>query len=334
MNPQDDDDTAREVPSPAVDQRIAVGVSACLLGEHVRHDGSHRRNAFLLEELGSYLRFIGFCPEVNAGLGIPRPTLRLTGGGHAGLRVLEPASGRDHTDLLTGTAFELAEHAATLELSGYVLKSGSPTCGMERVRVYGESGVPRKNGVGLFARALKERLPHLPVEEEGRLCDPRLRESFLLRVFTHHRFCTGVKDQPSLQTLLRFHTAHKLVLLAHDERRARELGRLVANASKEPLEGVLERYEHELFAALSQPASRAHHQNALHHAAGVLKHQLDNVERQQLHAAIVRHGRGEIPLVVPLTLLRVFQARCEQPWLEEQVYLEPHPPELGLYNSI
>lgn len=315
-----------------VDTPISLGVSGCLLGWGVRHDGSHRRDRFLVEELAQRWRLVGFCPEAEAGLGVPRPTLRLVGNG-AAPRLEEPSSRADRTELLVATARRIVERLVAEDVSGVVLKRASPSCGLERVKVYGEGGVPVRVGQGVFARVLKERLPHLPVEEEGRLYDARLRESFLVRVVARRRF-TDLARAPSLARLLAFHRAHKLLLLAHDERRLREMGRLLGRARDLPLGDVVERYEALLFAALSEPAGERGHQNALHHAAGFLKRSLTHVERRGLHALIEAHGDGRVPLAVPRELLRLFVEEHHPVWLEGQLYLADWPDEWRLERAL
>jgi uncharacterized protein YbbK (DUF523 family)/uncharacterized protein YbgA (DUF1722 family) len=313
-------------------RKITIGVSGCLVGQTVRHDGGHKRDRYLVGELSRVFDFMPFCPEVAAGLGVPRKTIRLVGEvDHP--RVLEPATGTDRTEALRAAADDLVARVERSGLSGFVLKAKSPSCGMERVPVYRDNGVPERNGRGVFARALKERLPDLPIEEEGRLNDPRLRENFLLRVFTYQRFSDEVRAAPSKHALLRFHAAHKMLLLAHNERRGRKLGRWLANADDD-IETLVEHYSTELFAALARPASRRQHQNALHHMAGFARDFLDDDERRELDRVIRSYGEGHVPLAVPVSLLRLFHLRDANSYGAQQRYVEPHPPPLALYSSI
>jgi uncharacterized protein YbgA (DUF1722 family)/uncharacterized protein YbbK (DUF523 family) len=315
-------------------EKITIGVSGCLLGQAVRFDGGHKRDRYVTGALAEHLQYEAFCPEMAAGLGAPRSSLRLVGD-EANVRVLEPATGTDRTTQLDDASASLAERAASLNLSGFILKAASPTCGLERVRVYPvHAGPSSKIGKGRFALALEKRLPTLPVEEEGRLNDPRLRENFILRVFTHRRFADDVRTSPSRGALMRFHAAHKMLLLAHDEKRVRALGRRLATSKGEPIDQLVAHYAQELFAALSRPASRRGHQNALHHMAGFISGRLEDPERQELDRVIRAYGEGRVPLAVPMALLRVFQMRDRDGYGSKQQYGQPHPERLGLYNSI
>jgi uncharacterized protein YbbK (DUF523 family) len=161
---------------------IRLGISACLLGEAVRYDGGHKRDAFLTETLAAHVKWVPVCPEVELGLGIPREAIRLIGD-PAAPRLVQEESGVDLGDRMRHYAARRAEELAALDLDGYVLKRASPSCGLFRVKVYRHNGVPSADGRGLFAAALVERLPALPVEEEGRLSDPAPRENFIERVF-------------------------------------------------------------------------------------------------------------------------------------------------------
>jgi uncharacterized protein YbbK (DUF523 family) len=202
---------------------IRVGISACLMGEQVRYDGGHKRNPYLVETLGAYVEWVPVCPEVEMGLGTPRDTLRLVRIGEE-IRMVMPKTGADHTDGMRSFARRRVDELAGQDLRGYILKKGSPSCGMERVRVFDAYGVPSKSSLGLFAAALLERFPNLPVEEEGRLADPRLRENFIERVFAYHRLRRLFAGKWGLADLVRFHTAHKLLLMAHAPKSLRESG--------------------------------------------------------------------------------------------------------------
>ena len=305
-----------------------VGVSACLLGREVRWDGGHKRDRFLVDALGPHVEWVPVCPEVELGLGIPRPAIRLETRA-AALALVDPKSGADHTAAMTSFSRERVRALEALELCGYVLKKSSPSCGLERVKVHGPRGGVTRTGTGLFAAALRSALPSLPVEEEGRLADMRLRESFLVRVFTGRRLRALFRSRWTLGQLVSFHTAHKLLVLAHSESAYRKLGRLVAGARALERAELRARYERELLAALAQPASTRRHVNVLQHALGHLRERTTAAARAELAEVIDHYRRGLVPLVAPLTLLRHHVRAQGIAWLAEQVYLAPYPAELG-----
>lgn len=317
------------------DAPIRVGLSSCLLGEPVRYDGGHKRDRYLTDTLGRYFEWVSVCPEVELGMGTPRPPVRLVAdGASGGVRMVEPETGRDWTGAMETWARQRLRAQEPLDLCGYVLKSGSPSCGMERVKVYGEKGVPAKAGRGVFAAALLARFATLPVEEEGRLHDPQLRESWVERVFAYRRLRSLFAERPTLRRLVAFHTAHKLQLLAHSPSLYRALGRLVAEAKGVDAPALRASYETEFMTALAHPATPKRHVNVLQHALGHLRGVVAPGVSAELHASIEEYGSGLVPLVVPLTLLRHYVHLYGVAYLAGQVYLEPHPRELMLRNHV
>jgi uncharacterized protein YbgA (DUF1722 family)/uncharacterized protein YbbK (DUF523 family) len=311
-----------------------LGVSACLLGEEVRYNGGHKRDRFLTDVLGPYVSWVPVCPEVEIGLGTPRPAIRLVqiGIGEE-TRLVAPDSGADHTVAMRTCAERRVAELAGMALSGYVLKKGSPSCGMERVKVYGGQGMPAKEGRGLFAEALLRLLPELPVEEEGRLNDPALRENFVSRIFAYDRFQREERAGWTRASLTRFHERHKFLLMARNQAGMRRLGRLLGSASREVrAEDLARDYLRGFTMVLSRPASRRGHTNVLQHLAGFVSDGLDGADREELTRAIETYRRGLLPLIVPITLLRHHTRRQEIAYLADQVYLEPHPYELMLLN--
>jgi uncharacterized protein YbgA (DUF1722 family)/uncharacterized protein YbbK (DUF523 family) len=313
--------------------RIRIGISACLLGHEVRYDGGHKRDAFLTGTFGRYVEWVSVCPEVEMGLGTPRETLRLERG-REGIRLVMPKTGEDHTAAMRSYAERRVAALAREDLCGYVLKKDSPSCGMERVKVYDRNGVPARSGRGLFADTLMARLPLLPVEEEGRLSDPRLRENFVERVFAYRRLKDLFGGRWSVGALIRFHTAHKLILLAHSTAAYGELGRVVARAAAVPRAEVRSSYEEGFMRALARVATPARHANVLQHMLGHFKRTLDPASRAELAQAIEDYRLGLVPLVVPITLLRHHVRRQGIEYLAGQIYLEPHPKELMLRNHV
>jgi uncharacterized protein YbgA (DUF1722 family)/uncharacterized protein YbbK (DUF523 family) len=314
-------------------ERIRLGISACLLGENVRYDGGHALDLFLRDTLGKYIQYVPVCPEVECGFGVPRETLRLTGDPKRPLLVTG-RTGIDHTDRMEAWA---ATRVAALEredLSGFIFKSGSPSSGMERVKVYDDRGVPRKIGVGIFARIFMEHFPLIPVEEDGRLHDPTLRENFIDRIFTCRRYREIGGKKNRIGGIVDFHTRHKLLLMAHSPRHLRQIGHLVARAGELPAEEMAGRYEGLLMKAMALKSTAAKHTNVLHHLMGYFKKDLSTDEKQELIEIIDEYRRGAIPLIVPITLLNHYVRKYREPYLKGQIYLNPHPVELQLRNHV
>jgi uncharacterized protein YbgA (DUF1722 family)/uncharacterized protein YbbK (DUF523 family) len=314
-------------------ERIRIGISACLLGQEVRFDGGHKKDDFLTKVLGPHVEYVPVCPEVEMGLGTPRETLRLVRQ-DGSLRMITTRTAIDHTDGMNRWAARRLDALERENLFGYVLKKDSPSCGMERVKTYGEAAMPVRDGRGLFASALLERMPLLPVEEEGRLSDPTLRENFIERVFAYRRLHDLFQARWTAGALVRFHTAHKMSLLAHSTTAYNELGRLVARAGDLGRADLRRAYEALFMRTLAIPASRARHTNVLQHMAGHLKKVVDDDSRGELAGCIDDYRRGLVPLIVPLTLVRHHVRRHQVTYLQGQVYLEPHPRELMLRNHV
>ncbi len=312
---------------------IRIGISACLLGEKVRYDGGHKRDGYLVETFGRFVEWVPVCPEVEMGLGTPRDTLRLVRIGE-NVRMVMPKTGTDHTDDMQAFARRRLLQLEKEDLCGYVLKKGSPSCGMERVRVSDSRGMPAKSGRGLFAEALLGHFPNLPVEEEGRLYDTRLRENFIERVFAYRRLRTLFAGRWKQGDLVAFHTAHKLLLMAHSPRAYAGLGRLVAGGKLTPHAEMRSRYEAEFMSALGEMATTRRQTNVLQHISGYLRPHLDEDSRKELFVLIEDYRCGLVPLIVPVTLIRYFLRRSPIPYLGGQVYLEPHPKELMLRNHV
>jgi len=320
----------------ASDEPIRIGVSSCLLGEEVRFDGGHKRSDFLTDTLGRFVEFVPVCPEVEIGLGTPRESIRLVrdGGDADVIRLVGNKTGIDHTDKMNSYAQRRTAALGREDLSGYVLKKDSPSCGMERVRVYGATRMATRDGAGLFASALMRRYPSLPVEEEGRLNDPHLRENFVERVFAYRRLRSFFSSRWTLGGLVQFHTAHKLVLMAHSPKAYSELGRFVANAKQLARDQVRDDYELAFMDALKKLATTARHTNVLHHMLGYLREHLDATARAELASLIDDYRRRLVPLIVPITLFRHYVREFDVAYLRGQVYLEPHPKELMLRNHV
>jgi uncharacterized protein YbgA (DUF1722 family)/uncharacterized protein YbbK (DUF523 family) len=315
------------------DAPIRIGISSCLLGEEVRFDGGHKRDRFLTDVLAPFVEFVPVCPEVEVGMGIPRESVRLVRVGD-GVRLRGNKSGADHTEAMKRWSEKRLRRLEQEDLRGYVLKKDSPSCGMERVRIYPEQGPASREGRGLFAEALLAALPLLPVEEEGRLNDPVLRENWIERVFAYHRLRALFAGRWTQGDLVAFHTAHKLQLMAHAPQDYAALGRLVAGGRRLAREALRERYEQGFMAALAKRATPRRHVNAMHHMLGHFRAQLDAAGKRELLALIEDYRQGLVPLVVPLMLIRHYVRRFEVDYLRGQHYLEPHPKELMLRNHV
>ena len=312
---------------------LRLGISRCLLGEEVRFDGGHKQDNFLAEVLSRYVEWVPVCPEVEAGLGIPREAMRLVGDPQDP-RLLTIKSGTDHTRALETMTRNRIQELKNMDLSGYVFKKGSPSCGIKRVRIYNEHGMASRKGVGLFARAFIEQFPLIPVEEEGRLCEPTLRENFIERVFCYRRWQDLVQNGVTRQALVQFHTIHKYLLLAHSPQQYEVLGRLVGQAHQHRPKEFTHRYGELFIKALAVKATVRKHVNVLQHILGYFKERLGAHEKAELLGVIGDYHHGLTPLIVPLTLIKHYAQIFDVSYIQDQVYLNPHPKELMLRNHV
>ncbi len=314
-------------------ERIRVGISSCLLGEEVRYDGQHKRDPYINGTLSRFFELVPVCPEVAIGLGVPREPIRMVAEKGEPVRVVGVRNpDRDVTDDLQAYGQRMARELS--DIHGYILKRGSPSCGMERVKVYKPDGHPLTTARGAYAGAFMAERPQLPVEEEGRLGDPVLRESFIERVFVHERWHREVAASPTLGRLVDFHSAHKLLVMAHSQAAYRRLGRLVAEAGKGEIGETARAYFEDLMSTLAEPATRKGHANVLYHLMGYLKDHLEAGDKEELGDLIESYRTGYVPLVVPITLLKHHFRRHPHPYVARQVYLQPHPGELMLRNRL
>jgi uncharacterized protein YbgA (DUF1722 family)/uncharacterized protein YbbK (DUF523 family) len=312
---------------------IRIGISSCLLGQEVRFDGGHKRDRFLTDTFGQFVEWVPVCPEVEAGFGTPRESMRLVND-DGRLRLVTVKTGVDLTGTMERYSRLRVEQLAGEQLCGYVLKKDSPSCGMERVKVYDANTVPVRSGRGLFAAALCARHPLLPVEDEGRLSDPRLRDNFIERVFAFRRLRGFFASRWTVGGLVRFHTAQKLTLMAHSPRAYQSLGQFVARAKPLARSDVETRYAEGFMTALQAIATPRRHTNVLQHMAGYFKTILDDASKAELRATIEDYRVGLVPLIVPITLFRHYVRHHDVLYLAGQVYLEPHPKELMLRNHV
>ena len=316
-----------------MEEEIKLGISSCLLGEKVRFDGGHKLDRYLTDTLGNYVQYVPVCPEVECGMPIPREALRQVGD-PASPRLVTSHTKQDFTDPMVRWARERVQGLEREELCGFIFKANSPSSGMERVRVYDAGGMPHKVGVGLFARIFMEHFPLLPVEEEGRLHDPKLRENFIERIFVYKRWREMLAAGKTLGRLVSFHTRHKLLLLSHSPQNHNEMGKLVANAKKIPPYELFERYQGLLMETLGLKTTVKKQINVLQHMMGYFKEELSPDEKQELLEIIEQYRMGYVPLIVPVTLFNHYVRKYDQPYLKDQHYLRPHPIELQLRNHV
>jgi uncharacterized protein YbgA (DUF1722 family)/uncharacterized protein YbbK (DUF523 family) len=313
--------------------RIRLGISTCLLGEKVRYDGGHKLDRFLVDTLGRYVEYIPVCPEVDCGLTVPREAMHLVGDPDSP-RLVTIKTGKDITGQMTRWARRKVLELERKDLSGFIFKSKSPSSGMERVKIYDADGMPSKKGVGIYARIFMDHFPLLPVEEEGRLHDPVIRENFIERVFTLARWRKATAKSRSRATLVDFHTRHKLLILSHNQQRYREMGRLVARAKDAPLAEILEEYQQRLLEVLKFKTTPKKNANVLMHIMGYFKKRLSSDEKKELLDVIQLYRNEFAPLLVPVTLVNHYVRKYREPYLLKQYYLNPHPIELQLRNHV
>jgi uncharacterized protein YbgA (DUF1722 family)/uncharacterized protein YbbK (DUF523 family) len=313
--------------------KIKVGISSCLLGNQVRFNGGHTRDRFITDTLGKYFEYYPVCPEVESGFGIPREPFRLVGDPNAP-RLMTVKTRHDCTEIVQNWAAERVIRLERESLCGFIFMSKSPSSGMERVKVYTEQGMPSKTGVGLFARAFMNHFPLIPVEEDGRLHDPALRESFIERVFVMKRWRETSSKKKTRRDLIEFHTRHKLLILCHNQAHYREMGKFVAQLDTKDLASAYTHYQAMLMEALKLRATRKKHVNVLLHVLGYFKKNLSADEKKEMLELISLYSEAYVPLIVPITLLNHYVRKFQEPYLSEQYYLNPHPIELQLRNHV
>lgn len=312
---------------------IRIGISSCLLGEEVRWNGGHTRDNYLTETLGRYFDWIPVCPEEEVGMGVPRERVRLVGDPE-NPRMVGIKSGEDWTDRMQAYAEQRITELQQENLHGYILKKGSPSCSFQTQHVLGEDGDPVGESRGLFAKELLNRMSLLPVEDEGRLHDPDLRENFIERIFAYVRWHRMVEQDPSPGDLVAFHTAHKMTLMSHHPDANRELGQIVSEAGNGDLKEKLSRYGEKFMQTMEIQTTRGRHANVLDHLQGYVSENLTSDERQELSEEIDKYRRGVTPLIVPVTLLKHHFRKHPVDWVMKQTYLSPYPEELSLRNHV
>jgi uncharacterized protein YbgA (DUF1722 family)/uncharacterized protein YbbK (DUF523 family) len=303
------------------------------LGQKVRFDGGHKHDRYITDILGAHFRFVPVCPELEVGMGVPRESVRLEGNPESP-RLIGNKTGRDWTTRIDDYARKRLTKHDLADLDGYILKKNSPSCGLAWMKVYIKPGRVSKTGVGIFARALMERFPHLPIEEEGRLIDRRFRENFIVRVFAYHRLRQLFNRRFSRRDMIAFHTVHKYLLLAHSPKHYRGMGKLVATIKQYSPAGFRERYRALFMETLAVKATAKKNVNVLQHILGFLKKHLNPDEKRDILAVIDDYYKELVPLIVPVTLIMHYIRKFGIEYIRDQVYLNPHPKELKLRNHV
>jgi uncharacterized protein YbgA (DUF1722 family)/uncharacterized protein YbbK (DUF523 family) len=321
---------ADEMPLPAP---IKIGISSCLLGNRVRYDGGHKLDPYIRDTLGRYFTFIPVCPEVECGLPVPRESMRLVGDPTCP-RLITNRSGIDHTARMLSWSRQKVRELESENLCGFIFKKDSPSSGMSRVRVYQANGTPTRTGSGLFAKTFMVHFARLPVEDEGRLHDPKLRENFIERIFACLRWRMVLDGPKTIGRLVDFHSREKLLILAHSPTHYRAMGRLVADGKKLQSSRLYDDYETLYLSALKLKTTSAKHTNVLQHIQGYFKKNLTADEKKELVEIIRNFHNGIIPLIVPITMVNHYVRKYQQPYLAQQSYLCPHPVDLQLRNHV
>jgi uncharacterized protein YbgA (DUF1722 family)/uncharacterized protein YbbK (DUF523 family) len=315
--------------------KIKIGVSSCLLGENVRFDSGHKKNQYLVNVLHNYFEFSPFCPEVAIGLGVPREPIRLVNDND----IIKCVGTRNTNIDVTNELISIANKQVSWhsEISGYILKKDSPSCGMERVKVYQPSSskqsMPEKNGTGIYAHRLMTNFPDLPIEEEGRLNDLVIRENFIQRVYVYHRWQQLLATNFSLKCIQQFHATHKYIYMSHDQLALKKLGALLAEKNTD-LAKLAKSYLSQTMKLLKSKATKSNHANTLQHIQGYLKKFISSEDKQELNETINQYRVGYVPLIVPITLLRHHFRKHPNNYIDRSFYLCPHPGELMLLNSL
>lgn len=313
--------------------KIPVGISSCLLGDNVRYNGGHSHSDYCDKVLTQYFDYQKFCPEMAAGFGTPRPTLRLEGDPNSPRMTFSKNSEEDVSGVFMAASNKYLENLSHLD--GYILMKKSPSCGLERIKVYQENGHPHmQRSAGMFTKALRQRYPLLPVEEDGRLNDPALRENFLLRVFTHHDFRQSVDENAKMKDLIAFHSRYKYMVMAHSQPIYRKLGRMLSGNDTRSFPALKDAYFETLMTTLSQPAKRKNHCNVLMHLVGYLKHSVEVSVRKDILEVVEQYRRGEVNLATPVTLLHHYIKHYGSDYINQQSYFIPYPSPLGIRNTV
>jgi len=312
---------------------IKIGISSCLLGIKVRFDGGHKKDDFVTGILNEFVRFIPVCPELEVGMGVPRESVRLEGAIEQPF-MISTKSGIDWTKRMNKYSSVRVNKNDIKSLSGFILKKKSPSCGMERVKVYNKKGMPTHLGVGLFAKSLLEKYPSLPIEEEGRLQDAKLRENFIIRIFAYNRLQKLYAQRFDRNEFIKFHTVHKYLMLSHSPKHYKILGQMVAGINNYKPDEFRSNYLSVFMEGLKIKATTKKHTNVLQHILGFMKNQLTKYDKSSIIKSIDDYHNGLVPLIVPITLIKNYIYKYDIDYIKDQIYLSPHPKEMMLRNHV
>ena len=316
-----------------MDGKFKIGISSCLLGNEVRWNAGHKLDKYLTRTLGKLVEYVPVCPEVEAGFGVPRESFRLVGDPE-NPSLITFKSKTDHTDQMLTWAQRRVRELEKEDLCGFIFKSDSPSSGMIRVKVYNDKGMPHRVGVGMFARAFMEHFPLIPVEDDGRLNDPIIRENFILQIFTMKRWRDNLTQKRGMGKIVEFHTDNKLLILSHSPKHYRLMGKMVADGKKMPIGELYDQYQQLLMKALKLKTTIKKNTNVLQHLMGYFKKQLSSDEKQELLEVFDQYRQELVPLIVPITLINHYVRKYDQTYLKRQTYLNPHPVELKLRTHV
>ena len=316
-----------------MNERVRLGISSCLLGNAVRWNSGHKMDRYLTRTLGQFVDYVPVCPEVEAGFGVPRESMRLVGDPE-NPRLITFKSKTDNTERMLRWARKRVKELEKEDLHGFIFKSDSPSSGMIRVKVYTEKGMPVKKGVGMFAREFMNHFPLIPAEDDGRLHDPKIRENFIERIFALQRWRRTIGNGKNMGNLVDFHTRNKLLILSHSQKHSRLMGKLVAVGKQMSMEELYAQYEALLMEALALKTTPKKNLNVLQHLMGYFKKQLSRDEKQELLEVFDEYRQEFVPLVVPITLINHFVRKYDQQYLKLQTYWNPHPVELKLRTHV
>jgi uncharacterized protein YbgA (DUF1722 family)/uncharacterized protein YbbK (DUF523 family) len=312
--------------------QMKIAVSGCLLGEKVRFDSGHKRDEFVMNELSRYAEYISFCPE-NMAFSNPRPSIRLVKNADESIKVESNKTGEDLSSRLHEASLTDLQNLASNELRGIIFKSKSPSCGLMSAKVYLDNGFTEGKDDGVFAAMCRAKFPLLPMEEEGRLCDAWLRENFVMQLFAYDAF-EKFKQNASMKDLVEFHRVNKFMLQSKDEALYRQLGKIVGNHEAKSFQAILDEYELLFKTAIAIKSSKGKTRNVLEHMSGFVKSFLNAEEKVMLHEQIDDYAAQIIPLIVPLSTLKLYASKYEVHYLLEQTFLSPYPKELALRSSV
>lgn len=312
---------------------MKIAVSGCLLGKEIRFNSGHSHDRFVTQSLGEYVEFISFCPE-HLAFGTPRPTVRLVEDETDGYYVQSSDGNVDVTEKLVETNTHELQKIKDDAIRGIIFKSKSPSCGLGSAMVYRSNGYSKEKDDGLFVKMCKEHFPLLPMEEEGRLNDPWLRENFIMQLFAYDNFENFIDSDPTMQELVEFHQSYKFMLQAKNDIMYRELGQIVGNHEGLVFDEILRQYDILFKTTIAQKSSIGKNRNVLEHMAGFVKDKITQVEKEMLHEQIREYANKIVPLIAPLSRLHMFAKTYEVEYLLNQKFLHPYPKELALRSDI